>query len=173
MANRSLATEANVWDTVPKAAGHSGGDSSVTNDHFGAPNSTPLYVCHPPPMGLCWWYCLIPQFLLDWYGQEIYRKKNGEGFSWIQILSLRKTFLWNQATMLRFCYVRYCTLSRVWYYWQTKADGGCTTDQKMVTVHGSPCLPPPPPTSYWYWLSASCKSSEGTQSGGVCLNSKL
>jgi hypothetical protein len=28
-----------------------------------------------------------------------------------------------QVTMMRFCYVRYYTLSQVWDYWQNKADG--------------------------------------------------
>jgi hypothetical protein len=27
---------------------------------------------------------------------------------------LRNVFLWNQATMMRFRYVRYCTLSEAW-----------------------------------------------------------
>jgi hypothetical protein len=36
---------------------------------------------------------------------------------------LDKHFLWNQAILMRFHYVRYCTLSEVWDYWQNKADG--------------------------------------------------
>jgi hypothetical protein len=44
------------------------------------------------------------------------------GFSWIQISSLRYTFLWNQVTMMRFRYVKYCTLSAVRNYWRNKVD---------------------------------------------------
>jgi hypothetical protein len=42
--------------------------------------------------------------------------------------------------MMRFHYVRYCTLSDVRDYWRNKADGDA---QKMVAVHRSLCAPTP------------------------------
>jgi hypothetical protein len=44
-------TKAKVWGIVPRAAWHWGGDSSVTNNAFGAPGSTPLYQCLPHARG--------------------------------------------------------------------------------------------------------------------------
>jgi hypothetical protein len=64
--------------------------------------------------------------------------------------------------MMRFCYVRYCTLSEVQEYWQNKADGD-TVDEKMVMVKG--CLVglfsseeklvyiPPGLVVWWYAIS--------------------
>jgi hypothetical protein len=45
------------------------------------------------------------------------------GFNWIHISSLAKTCLWNQATVMRFCYVRYCNLLEVRDYWRNKSEG--------------------------------------------------
>jgi hypothetical protein len=44
-------TAAKMWAIVPKPAWHWGGDSSATNDPFGAPGSTPSYVCLPLAWG--------------------------------------------------------------------------------------------------------------------------
>jgi hypothetical protein len=41
------------------------------------------------------------------------KEKNGEGFRLIQVSSLKYIFLWNRATIMRFHYVRYCTLLEV------------------------------------------------------------
>jgi hypothetical protein len=56
-------TEAKVWGIVPKAVWHWGGDSSVENELFGAPDSTPTYVCLQPIWGSAGGDCLIPRFL--------------------------------------------------------------------------------------------------------------
>jgi hypothetical protein len=72
---------------VPKAAWHCGGDSSVANDHFRAPGSTPSYV-----WGSAGGDCLIPRVLWDKCGpQEIYRK-NGEGFGEFKFRRFGKYF---------------------------------------------------------------------------------
>jgi hypothetical protein len=44
-------TETKMWGIVPKAAWHWGGDNCVANKAFGAPGSTPWYVCLPPAWG--------------------------------------------------------------------------------------------------------------------------
>jgi hypothetical protein len=56
-------TEAKVWGIVPKAAWHWGGDRSVVNDDFGAPDSTPSNVCFPPKWRSAGGDCLVPQLL--------------------------------------------------------------------------------------------------------------
>jgi hypothetical protein len=66
------------------------------------------------------------------------------GFSRIQILLCKWTFIWNQVTMMRFHYVRYCTLSEVWDYWQNKAAGDIQYIWKWSwcmgrLVHHAPC----------------------------------
>jgi hypothetical protein len=43
--------------------------------------------------------------------------------------------------MMKFRYVRYCTLLDVRDYWRNKADGDSTIHKEMVAVHGSPCAP--------------------------------
>jgi hypothetical protein len=107
-------TEAKVWCIVLKTAWHWGGDRYVTNNTFGAPGSTPLYVCLPPTWGSVGGSCGTNM------DHKKFKEKSGEGFSWIQILLLRWTFLWNQTTVMRFRYVRYCTLSEVWDYYRIK-----------------------------------------------------
>jgi hypothetical protein len=49
---------------------------------------------------------------------------------------LGKHFLWNQATMMRFRHVRYCTLSEVWDYWRNKADGNAEWVRKFSWCMG-------------------------------------
>jgi hypothetical protein len=72
---------------------------------------------------------------------------------------LGKLFLWNQATMMTFCCVRYCTLSEARDYWRNKAYGAHNRS-KMV---GMPCAPTPlirimiffpskPMSSKWFLL---------------------
>jgi hypothetical protein len=43
--------------------------------------------------------------------------------------------------MLRFRYVRYCTLSEVRDYWRNKADGGVQYIRKWSQFKGLPCVP--------------------------------
>jgi hypothetical protein len=94
---------------------------SVANDPFMAPGSTLLYACLPTAWGDGGDY-LIPCFLCNHYGpQEIYRKKLAKALAEFKFCSLGKIF-WNQATMMRFHYVGYCTFSEVQDYWQNKAD---------------------------------------------------
>jgi hypothetical protein len=67
---------------VPKAAWHCGGDSSVANDPFWAPGSTPSYVCLPPARGSAGGDCLIPgsrETSID--HKKLQKKNNGEDFS--------------------------------------------------------------------------------------------
>jgi hypothetical protein len=60
-------TEAKVWGgIVPKTAWHWGGDISIANDPFGAPGSTPSFVCLPPTWGFASGDCLISLFLWDY-----------------------------------------------------------------------------------------------------------
>jgi hypothetical protein len=68
-------TETMVWGIVSKAAWHWGGDSSVANDPFGAPGSTPSYVCLTPSWGSADGDCLIPRLLWDYYGPQGKYKK--------------------------------------------------------------------------------------------------
>jgi hypothetical protein len=96
---------------MPEAAQHWGGDSSVANVPLGSPRSTTLYICLTSAWGFVGVDYLIPWFLWTYMAHKKSTGKNGEGFSWTQILSHRYTFLWNQVTMTRFCYIRYCTLS--------------------------------------------------------------
>jgi hypothetical protein len=64
-------------------------------------------------MGLCWWWVFNSPVLvgLIWTTRNL--QENCKGLNWIQISSLRLTFLWNHATVMWFLYVRYCTLSDV------------------------------------------------------------
>jgi hypothetical protein len=75
-------------------------------------------LCMPSTlMGLCWWWLFNSPVLVKLI------LKNGYRLRWISMSSLRKIFLWNQATMIRFRYVRYCTLSEVGDYWRNKTVG--------------------------------------------------
>jgi hypothetical protein len=60
---RLWSAEAKVWGIVPKAAWHWGGDSSVANDPFVAPGSTPSCVRLPPVRDCAGGDWLIYRFL--------------------------------------------------------------------------------------------------------------
>jgi hypothetical protein len=51
-------------------------------------------------------------------------------------------FLWNQATMMRFRYVKYCTLSEVWDYRRNKADWGVHRAEKGRNARVALCTHP-------------------------------
>jgi hypothetical protein len=55
-------TEGMLLGIVPKAVWHWGGDEIVANDPFGAPGSTPSYVCLPHAWGSVDGNCLILLF---------------------------------------------------------------------------------------------------------------
>jgi hypothetical protein len=138
---RLWSTESKVWDIVPKASRHRGCDS-VSNSPCGAPGSTPLYVHLPPAWGSAGCDRLISRFLWTNMGHKYEQRKICEGFSWIQISSLRYTFLWNQSTMVRFRYVRYCVLLKVRNYWRNKANWDAQQIRQWSRCMGRLVRPP-------------------------------
>jgi hypothetical protein len=84
------------------------GDSSVANDPFRAPGSTPSYVCLPPA-----WRCVVGDSNSpSSRGTVVDFKKSPRGKMAKVLTELRfrpvgKHFLWNQATVIRFRYARH------------------------------------------------------------------
>jgi hypothetical protein len=71
-----------------------------------------------------------------------YTEKNANALAEFKFRRIGKLFLWKKPPVMRFRYVRHCTLSEARDYWR-KSRRGRTIDQKMVAVHESPCAPTP------------------------------
>jgi hypothetical protein len=53
-----------------------------------------------------------------------------------------RKYFWNQATMMKFCYIRYCTLSEAQDYWRNQADGHAEQIRKRSRCNGRLVSPP-------------------------------
>jgi hypothetical protein len=142
-----LGRQTGLWSTVSKLLRHRAEDCMALRwwqqCRKRSLRGTEQYLVVSRPstrMGLCWWWLFDYPVLVGLICTTRNPQKNGEGFSWIQISSLGETILWNQESLMRFCYVRYCTFSEAPKYWRKKQMGKRKRSE-VVAVHGSPSDP--------------------------------
>jgi hypothetical protein len=139
---------------VPTAAWHCG-DSSVTNDPFGAPGSTPSYVCLAPPMGLCWWWLFSSPVLVGqiWTTKNL-MKKISKALGEFRFRRFDKHFFWggggaSDYDEITLCKILYFVISRGLLAEQSSGDA--QQIRKWSRCMGR-LLRPPHSCWYWYWL---------------------